>query len=79
MKRDSYLSRVKWEAIVGYPWPIRTGNQFFVTGTTATGEDGQIVGPDVRMHKPFRRSGTLRGHSRHSAQASTISCERECS
>ena len=46
MKRDSYLSGVKWEAIVGYSRAIRAGNQIFVTGTTATGEDGQIVGPD---------------------------------
>jgi enamine deaminase RidA (YjgF/YER057c/UK114 family) len=45
MKRESYLSGVKWEAIVGYSRAVRVGNQVFVTGTTATDQAGAIVGP----------------------------------
>lgn len=45
MKRERYLSGVKWEAIVGYSRAVRVGNQIFVTGTTATDENGAIVGP----------------------------------
>lgn len=52
-ERKNISSGTKWEGIVGYSRVVRVGDRVFVSGTTATDDEGNVVGDNTYEQSKF--------------------------
>jgi enamine deaminase RidA (YjgF/YER057c/UK114 family) len=50
-KRENLSTGSKWEPIIGYSRLVKVGSQVFVSGTTGTDANGQVLGDEYQQTK----------------------------
>ncbi|PSP46870.1 hypothetical protein BRC69_02330 [Halobacteriales archaeon QH_6_66_25] len=75
MERQRVSSGTEWESEVGYSRAVRVGDEIQVSGTTATDEDGDLVGAGDPYAQAKQAIGKAHGEAFGEARPATSMVE----